>query len=87
MAPHKDAQEQFELPTGLLTGAAIMVAIGSLLTAVGMAVGAGAVASAVRRWISHLETPPNEMAKAHWQRARSAANAGAEAWRKSAESH
>jgi hypothetical protein len=38
--------------------------------------------SAGRQWVDQLERPPNEMAKLHWQRAKSAASAGANAWQK-----
>ncbi len=81
MATADDGQE-FELPTGLLTGAAILVVIGWVLTALGFLLGAGATASAVRRWVAQMETPPQELARAHWQRAWTAAGAGADAWRK-----
>ncbi len=84
MATVEDGQE-FELPTGLLTGAAILVAIGWLLTALGILLGAGATATAVRRWVAQLETPPQELARAHWHRAWNAAGAGADAWRKAAQ--
>ena len=43
--------------------------------------------SATRRWIGEMEVPPSELAKIKWTQARSAAAAGAAAWKNGVSAH
>ncbi|WP_239308814.1 MULTISPECIES: hypothetical protein [unclassified Frankia] len=72
----------------LLVGGGLLVGIGGLLGAAGMALVSVAVVSATRQWARQLEVPPSEIAKVKLQQARAATaaatSAGADAWRSGA---
>ena len=55
--------------------------IGGAIGLAGLALGSSAVMAAGRRWVRQMETPPSELAKQHWNRARVATAAGVGAWR------
>ena len=67
----------------LVTGA-ILMGVGGLVGVAGFTVAGLAVIAATRRYVAAMETPPSELAKYHWNRARAAAQAGAGAWRNGA---
>jgi hypothetical protein len=46
-----------------------------------VAVASTALAAATRDWANRQETPPTEMARYHWNRAKAGVAAGATAWR------
>jgi len=79
-----DTKESGKLPefrTGpLITGAAL-VGAGTIVALVGLAVGGSHLFAATRRWIQAMEVPPSEVARLKWVQARTAAAAGAGAWR------
>jgi hypothetical protein len=64
----------------LITGAALFAA-GGLIALAGIAIGSGHVMAASRRWIQAMEVPPSELARLKLAQARTAALAGADAWR------
>jgi hypothetical protein len=70
-----------ELNSGPLITGAVLVGIGAVVAAVGMAVAGTHVVGATRAWIKELETPPGELARLKWEQARSAASSGANTWR------
>jgi flagellar biosynthesis component FlhA len=70
-----------DLHRGLLIGAAVMFAIGSLAGMAGFALAGVAVLSAGRRWVHRAELTPQQLAKLKWEQAKAAAGAGAGAWR------
>ncbi|BFU44942.1 hypothetical protein [Krasilnikovia sp. MM14-A1004] len=74
--------ESRHVPTGtvLLTGATLTV-IGGVIGLAGAAITAVAAVVAVRRRVEQMETPPTELARRHWRRARTAVHAGTDAWR------
>ena len=63
----------------LITGAAL-VGVGAMLVVAGIAVGSSHLFSATRHWVQEMDTPPGELAKQNWARAKTAARAGASAW-------
>ena len=64
----------------LITGA-VLAAVGGAVAFAGMALGMSAAFSAARDFIQHMEVPPREMAARRWRQAKTAAGAGAQAWR------
>lgn len=64
-----------------LVGGGVLVGIGGLLGFTGMALVGSALVSATRQWVNQLQEPPSAMARRKWRQARTAAHAGAEAWR------
>jgi hypothetical protein len=73
--------QSVELNTTLIGVGAVLALLGSLLIGLGMAMGGTAVISAARQWVRQQETPPSETAKQKLQQLRTAAAAGADAWR------
>ena len=67
----------------MITGAAL-VGGGSLIVLAGLAVAGSHLLLATRRLIRQMEVPPSEQARIKWSQARSAAVAGASAWRNGA---
>ncbi|PRY30871.1 hypothetical protein CLV70_104423 [Pseudosporangium ferrugineum] len=63
-----------------VAGAALEVAAGVLGLA-GLTVCTVAVAALTRHRVARMETPPSELARRHWARARAATSAGMVAWR------
>ncbi len=70
----------------LLVGGALM-GLGGLLGLAGVVVSGSALAMALREWSAKQEVPPSEMARHHWERAKSATVAGATAWRNGHREH
>ena len=64
----------------LVPGVALTV-VGACVGLAGAAMTAVAVTSAARRRIEQMEVRPSELARRQWRRARTAATAGAGAWR------
>jgi hypothetical protein len=64
----------------LITGV-VLAGVGSLLGLAGLAIAGTALVSAARRWVADMDTPPGELARKHWTRAKAATAAGASAWR------
>ncbi|HEV2372451.1 MAG TPA: hypothetical protein VGS19_09785 [Streptosporangiaceae bacterium] len=69
-----------QLQSGPLITGAVLVGAGAMLVLAGIAVGSSHLFSATRRWVQDMETPPSELAKQNWERAKTAARAGATAW-------
>lgn len=66
--------------TAPLIISAAMVGTGTLIALAGLAIGGGHLLSATRQWVSEMEVPPSELARAKWAQARAAMAAGAAAW-------
>jgi hypothetical protein len=64
----------------LLLAGGILAGVGGVLGSAGILMLSGAIAAALKRWISHMEQPPTEIAKNKWRQARAATTAGAQAW-------
>jgi hypothetical protein len=67
--------------TRLLFGGAVLMGIGGAIGLTGFVLGTSAVIAATRRWVQQMETPPGELAKQHWARAKTATSAGVGVWR------
>jgi len=69
---------------GPLVSGAALIGIGGLIALVGVAIGGFHLLSALRQWVSEMETPPSELAKQKLAQAKAAAaaasSAGAGAW-------
>ena len=52
-----------------------------MIALAGLAVGGSHLFAATRRWIQAMEVPPSEVARLKWAQAKTAAAAGAAAWR------
>ena len=76
-----DGTQKIQVNTTLIGAGAGLALLGSLLIALGMAMGGAAVIAAAREWARQQERPPSETAKLKLQQLRTAASAGAEAWR------
>jgi hypothetical protein len=70
-----------QVNTTLIGAGAGLALLGSLLIGLGMAMGGAAIIGAAREWARQQETPPSETARQKLQQLRTAASAGAEAWR------
>ncbi len=81
MAQEQTSTGTFQVHKGMVLTGAVLTAVGSLLGLAGMAIGGAALASATRRWVNARETPPSELARQQWAKARAATVAGAHAWR------
>jgi hypothetical protein len=75
------SQGDIQLNRNLLVGGGVLVALGGLLGFTGMALVSSALLSATRQWVDQLERPPTEIARRRWEQAKTAASAGAAAWR------
>lgn len=64
----------------LITGATLG-AVGGVFILAGLAVGGAHLLMATRQWIQEMETPPSELARVKWAQAKTAAVAGASAWK------
>lgn len=69
------------LNRGALAAAGILIGAGALVSMAGAAVGLSAVIAGLRHHVKASEMAPSELAMHHWKRAKSAAQAGADAWR------
>jgi hypothetical protein len=65
----------------LVGGSAALMTVGFVTYAVGAAIGAIALVSAARRYVSGLQEPPQVTVRRRFGQARSATAAGFEAWR------
>jgi hypothetical protein len=72
---------RFDVNTGLLATGLTLIGVAGLATAAGIAVTMTAILTASRRWVRQLDTPPRELARKNWTRAKSATGAGVSAWR------
>jgi hypothetical protein len=59
---------------------AVLVAIGAVISLAGMAIGGSVLAFATKRWVDQMETPPADLARQQWARAKAATQAGTSAW-------
>lgn len=69
-----------QFSTAQMITSAVMVGAGTLIVMAGLAVGAGHMLAATRRWVNEMEVPPSELARQKWTQARAAMSAGASAW-------
>jgi membrane protein implicated in regulation of membrane protease activity len=81
MSDRDTVQSGPQLNSRLLAGGVLLMGIGAAIGLAGVALGSTAVITAARRWVRQMETPPSELAKQHWNRARVATAAGVGAWR------
>ena len=81
MARYENGSPEQTISRGLLGVGAALIAAGGLIALAGTAVSATAVATALRRQVKASGMPPSELAMHHWRRAKSAAQAGSNAWR------
>ena len=81
MGTNSKRRPSLEVNRGLLLGGAAVFGIGGLLCAVGAAIGTVALVQAANRWVKQLEEPPTEVARRRLAQVKSAAVAGADAWR------
>ena len=70
-----------QVNTTLIGIGAVLALLGSLLIALGVALGGTAIIAAAREWARIQETPPSQTARLKLQQLRTAASAGADAWR------
>jgi len=78
------SQEQgIEVNRPLLLGGVVLISVGALLGAIGGIAATIAVVGAARSWVEGQDEPPSAMARRRFAQARSAAIAGAQAWRQS----
>lgn len=70
-----------DLNTRLLTSAAVLVGVGSVIGLAGFGLGAAALVAALRRWYQRKNLTPAQHAKLTWDQARAATAAGAGAWK------
>jgi hypothetical protein len=70
-----------DLHRGLLTGAAVLLAVAGVAGIAGFSMFGAAVIAASRRWYQRADLPPQHLANLKWQQARAAMEAGASAWR------
>ena len=80
MTSLQEPSQRVEFNTTMWAGGAILAMLGSMLVAIGMALGGIAVLSAARRWIQQLETPPTQRATSAFRQLQAAVSAGAKAW-------
>ena len=71
----------FDVNRGLVTTGVILIGLGSIMVAAGAGLTTTAVFAASRRFVQQMETPPSEIVKQNFVRARRAAEAGTSAWR------
>jgi hypothetical protein len=81
MAQEETSTATFPVHKGMLLTGAVLAGIGSLLGLTGLAISGAALADATRRWVNARETPPSELARQQWAKARAATAAGTNAWR------
>jgi hypothetical protein len=70
-----------DLDRGLLTAAAVLLAVASVAGLAGFTMFSAALIAAARRWYRRVDLTPQELANLKWQQAKSAMDAGASAWR------
>ena len=81
MSDSETTQAGPQFNSRLLLSGVLLMGIGGVIGLTGLAIGSSAVLAAGRRWVRQMETPPSELAKRHWARARVATSAGVGAWR------
>jgi hypothetical protein len=72
-----DGTQGVQVNTTLIGTGAVLALLGSLL----IALGGTAIIAAAREWARLQETPPSQVARLKLQQLRTAASAGADAWR------
>ena len=70
-----------DIPRGMLTAAALLIGLASLMGLAGLATVAAALATACRRWYARADLAPADLARLKWEQAKSVAAAGSGAWR------
>lgn len=70
----------FQVSTRPLLVGAALIGAGTLIGLAGMVISGSVVLAATRRWVDQMETPPSELARQQWEKARAATLAGASAW-------
>jgi hypothetical protein len=82
-------QTTFRINRRLLAAGAVLTGSGALLSLVGTAIAATALATAGRGWVQQMETPPTELATRALRQAKAASqaasHAGKDAWRAQAQ--
>jgi hypothetical protein len=81
MATNGRAFSKIQVNTSLLAGGAVLAVFGSFLVILGLLLAGTSFFSAIRQWVRALDRPPNETAKLRFQQLRTAASAGAKAFR------
>lgn len=76
-----DGTQGVQVNTTLIGTGAVLALLGSVLIALGMALAGTAIIAAAREWTRLQETPPSQVARLKLQQLRTAASAGADAWR------
>src|SRR5881394_2192173 len=71
-----DQAEKFVTTRGIVTGG-VLTAAGSVLTFIGVVVGAVAAVASARAWVRQLDQPPKQVARVKWHQAKAAGIAGA----------
>ncbi|MFE4514930.1 hypothetical protein ACFRMQ_12160 [Kitasatospora sp. NPDC056783] len=81
MATNQRVFSGFQVNRAVLTGGALLTAIGTVLSAAGATMVCVALVTAGRSWVRGLETQPTALAQRALREARVASTAGWEAWR------
>ncbi|MFE4975197.1 hypothetical protein ACFRAR_24220 [Kitasatospora sp. NPDC056651] len=81
MATNQRVFSGFQVNRAVLTGGALLTAIGTVLSAAGATMVCVALVTAGRSWVRGLETAPTALAQRALREARVASTAGWEAWR------
>ena len=77
----------FRMNTKPLLVGGVLMGLAGLIGLAGVAVASTALAAAARDWANRQETPPSELARYHWNRAKAGVAAGATAWRNGSREH
>jgi hypothetical protein len=80
MSDEQNGGTAFQVNTAPLMVGAALIGAGVVIGVAGLVVTGTVLAAATRRWINQMETPPGELARRHWARAKAATAAGASAW-------
>jgi hypothetical protein len=70
-----------QVRSGPLVAGGILTGIGAALAMAGVAIAGTHVVAATRAWVKEAEPPPGRLARLRWEQAKTAAAAGAAAWR------
>ncbi|MFJ7912161.1 hypothetical protein [Kitasatospora sp. NPDC096204] len=81
MATNQKILSGFQVNRPVLVGGVVLTAVGTVLSAAGTVMVCVALATAGRKWVRGLETPPAALAQRALREARVASTAGWEAWR------
>jgi hypothetical protein len=78
---HTQTEENRRPVRRLLVAAAVLEATAGVLACAGLVLCTVAVTALTRQRVARMETPPSELARQRWNRARAATSAGMDAWR------